>query len=130
MEDYQFIETTFVELINSLLSAGEIPGLYTPDEFESILSPLREESSQEGFRGTMVQYFAQSKCEIKPIKFNHRFLLGVKTNLHIVLVMDFTRPTFTVACQSNPGFFKECAVQWMEGWSERSMLKVKNISLF
>ncbi len=53
--------------------------------------------------------------------------LGVKTNLHIVLVMDFTRPTFTVACQSNPGFFKECAVQWLEGWSERSMLKVTNI---
>lgn len=43
--------------------------------------------------------------------------------------MDFTRPTFTVTCQSNPGFFKECAVQWMEGWSERSMLKVK-FSLF
>ncbi|CAF4964183.1 unnamed protein product, partial [Rotaria socialis] len=61
-------------------SAGEVPGLYTPDEVESILSPLREESSQEGFRGTMVQYFAQR----------------VKTNLHIALVMDFTRPTFTV----------------------------------
>jgi hypothetical protein len=44
--------------------------------------------------------------------------------------MDFTRPTFTIACQSNPGFFKECAVQWMEGWSERSMLKVKKNQLF
>ncbi|CAF0723119.1 unnamed protein product [Rotaria sordida] len=111
MEDYQFIESTFVELINSLLSAGEVPGLYTPDELESILSPLREESSQEGFRGTMVQYFAQR----------------VKTNLHIVLIMDFTRPTFTIACQSNPGFFKECSVQWMEGWSERSMLKIPSM---
>ncbi|CAF1020652.1 unnamed protein product, partial [Adineta ricciae] len=111
IEDYQFIESTFVELINSLLSAGEIPGLYAPDELESILSPLREESSQEGFRGTMVQYFAQR----------------VKTNLHIVLIMDFTRPTFTVACQSNPGFFKECAVQWLEGWSERSMLRIPSM---
>ena len=61
MEDYQFLEPTFVELINSLLSSGEVPGLYTPDELEAILSPLREESSQENFRGTMVQYFAQSK---------------------------------------------------------------------
>jgi hypothetical protein len=60
-----------------------------------------------------------------------RFIfLGVKTNLHIVLIMDFTRPTFTVACQSNPGFFKECAVQWIEGWSERSMLKVLKSFLF
>lgn len=61
MEDFQFVEGEFLELINSLLSAGEIPGLYAPDELESILSPLREESSQEGFRGTMVQYFAQRK---------------------------------------------------------------------
>lgn len=52
------------------------------------------------------------------------FFSGVKTNLHIVLVMDFTRPTFVSSCQSNPGFFKECSVQWLEGWSERSMLKV------
>jgi len=44
--------------------------------------------------------------------------------------MDFTRPTFTVACQSNPGFFKECSVQWMEGWSERSMLRVREKSFF
>ena len=36
MEDYQFIEPTFVELINSLLSAGEVPGLYTTDELEAI----------------------------------------------------------------------------------------------
>ncbi len=56
---------------------------------------------------------------------NEYFFLEIKTNLHIVLIMDFTRPTFTIACQSNPGFFKECSVQWMEGWSERSMLKVK-----
>lgn len=61
MEDHQFVDNTFVELINSLLSAGEVPGLYTPDELESILAPLREESLQDGFRGTMVQYFAQSK---------------------------------------------------------------------
>jgi dynein heavy chain 2, cytosolic len=63
MEDYQFVEDTFAELVNSLLSAGEVPGLYTPDEMDSLLSPLRDASSEEGFRGTMVQYFAQRKYE-------------------------------------------------------------------
>lgn len=128
LEDYQFIDPTFVESINSLLSAGEVPGLYTSDELEAILSPLREESSQDNFRGTMVQYFAQSLLNLNHIEldssYEHSFFEGVKTNLHIVLVMDFTRPTFTVACQSNPGFIKECSVQWIDGWSERSMLKV------
>lgn len=83
----------------------------------------------------MVQWFNISlkvnhhENAINRSTFDVVFSLGVKTNLHIVLVMDFTRPTFTVACQSNPGFFKECAVQWLEGWSERSMLKVSESSL-
>ena len=126
MEDYQFVDATFVELINSLLSSGEVPGLYSPDELEAILSPLREESSQESFRGSMVQYFAQrtSNIGMRQTIDLRISILGVKTNLHIVLVMDFTRATFTMTCQSNPGFFKECAVQWMDGWSEKSMMKV------
>jgi dynein heavy chain 2, cytosolic len=59
MEDYQFLEATFVEYINSLLSSGEVPGLYNADELDALISPLREISSDERFRGTMPQYCAQ-----------------------------------------------------------------------
>ena len=61
LEDYQFEGTNFLELINSLLSAGEIPGLYTSEELEPLLAPLRDQVSDVNFRGTVVQYFAQSK---------------------------------------------------------------------
>ena len=61
LEDHQFEGTDFLELINSLLSAGEIPGLYTPEELEPVLAPLRDEASDAGFRGTLAQYFASSK---------------------------------------------------------------------
>ena len=58
LEDYQFIEQTFLELINSLLSAGEVPGLYTPEELEPLLAPLRDMASEAGFRGTLANFFA------------------------------------------------------------------------
>lgn len=61
LEDHQFVESTFLELINSLLSAGEVPGLYTPEELEPLLLPLRDGASEEGFRGTLAQYFAARK---------------------------------------------------------------------
>ncbi len=61
LEDFQFLESTFLELINSLLAAGEIAGLYTPEELEPILAPLRDQVSEAGFRGTLAQYFASSK---------------------------------------------------------------------
>lgn len=60
LEDHQFVDPTFLELINSLLSAGEVPGLYSPEELEPLLTPLRDMASEAGFRGTLINFFAQS----------------------------------------------------------------------
>ncbi|XP_055895255.1 cytoplasmic dynein 2 heavy chain 1-like isoform X1 [Biomphalaria glabrata] len=108
LEDHQFVEPQFLELINSLLSAGEVPGLYSPEELEPLLSPLRDMASEVGFRGTMISFFSTR----------------VMTNLHIVLIMDNSNSNFILNCESNPAFYKQCAVQWMEGWCRDSMLKV------
>lgn len=61
VEDHQFVDPTFLELINSLLSAGEVPGLYSPEELEPLLAPLRDQASDVGYRGTLASYFAQRK---------------------------------------------------------------------
>ena len=61
LEDHHFIDPVFLELINSLLSAGEVPGLYSPEELEPLLGPLRDLMSEAGFRGTLINFFAQSK---------------------------------------------------------------------
>ncbi|XP_076467409.1 LOW QUALITY PROTEIN: cytoplasmic dynein 2 heavy chain 1-like [Babylonia areolata] len=108
LEDHQFVEPQFLELINSLLSAGEVPGLYTQEEIEPLLSPLKEMASDAGFRGSMVQFFASR----------------VMSNLHIVLIMDFSNTSFTLNCESNPALYKQCTVEWMQGWSRDSMVKV------
>ena len=68
LEDHQFVDPVFLELINSLLSAGEVPGLYSPEELEPLLSPLRDMASEAGFRGTIINFFAQSNHH--HIKFN------------------------------------------------------------
>jgi dynein heavy chain 2 len=60
LEDHQFVDNSFLELINSLLSAGEIPGLYNPEEIEPLVVPIREEALQENFKGTVLHYFAKS----------------------------------------------------------------------
>jgi len=52
--------------------------------------------------------------------------IGIMRNLHIVLVMDCSNTNFTLNCESNPAFFKRCAVQWMDCWSRVSMYKVRS----
>ena len=113
LEDHQFIDSSFLELINSLLSSGEIPGLYSPEELEPLLAPLRDTMSQEGFRGTLFAYFCAR----------------VKRNLHIVLVMDSSADSFTANCESNPALYTHCSFQSMEGWCRQSMLRIPRLFL-
>uniref|UniRef100_A0A3Q2VKF8 Cytoplasmic dynein 2 heavy chain 1 n=1 Tax=Haplochromis burtoni TaxID=8153 RepID=A0A3Q2VKF8_HAPBU len=113
LEDYQFVHPAFLEMVNSLLSSGEVPGLYTPEELEPLLSSLKDGASQDGFTGPLYNYFS------------HR----IQQNLHIVLIMDSSNSNFTINCESNPAFYRKCSVQWMEGWSESSMKKIPELLL-
>jgi dynein heavy chain 2 len=36
LEDHQLINPAFLELVNSLLSGGEVPGLFTPEELAKV----------------------------------------------------------------------------------------------
>ena len=38
VEDHHLLEPSFLEVINSLISAGEAPGLYTSEEIDPMLS--------------------------------------------------------------------------------------------
>jgi dynein heavy chain 2 len=35
-------------VVNSLLSSGEVPGLYTHEELEPLLAPLKEKAMEAG----------------------------------------------------------------------------------
>ncbi|XP_076002176.1 cytoplasmic dynein 2 heavy chain 1 isoform X2 [Genypterus blacodes] len=113
LEDYQFVHPAFLEMVNSLLSSGEVPGLYTPEELEPLLSTLKDAASQDGFTGPLYNYFSYR----------------IQHNLHIILVMDCSNSNFTINCESNPAFYRKCSVQWMEGWSESSMKKIPELLL-
>ena len=113
LEDHNLTSPQFLDMINSLLSSGEVPGLYTPEELEPLLTPLRQNASNEGFSGSLINYFAKT----------------VKKNLHVVVIMDVTNPGFVQHCESNPALYKECQVEWLEYWSEKTMIKLPQLFL-
>jgi len=43
IEDHQILQDEFLEYLNSLISAGEVPGLYTPQELEPIYTSLKDD---------------------------------------------------------------------------------------
>jgi dynein heavy chain 2 len=78
IEDHQILTSEFLELLNSLISAGEIPGLYSPEELEPLLAQLQEEMRNQYECRTLFEFFVSR----------------VKQYLSIVISLDNTHPNF------------------------------------
>jgi hypothetical protein len=52
MTDSQVAEEQFLVLINDLLASGEIPGLFTEDDVENIISSMRSQVKSLGMTDT------------------------------------------------------------------------------
>ncbi|KAJ3130163.1 Cytoplasmic dynein 2 heavy chain 1 [Nowakowskiella sp. JEL0407] len=107
VEDYQIaINASFLEYLNSLLSGGDIPGLYSQEEMDQVLSTsLKDSHSDVAFRGSLYEYF----------------ISRVRKHLHIILLLDCSGPNFILNCESNPALYSRCTINWMESWSLESM---------
>ena len=114
LEDWQLVREAMLEDVNSLLSAGEISGLYAASEMDGLLSPLKDEFVSRGF-GLRSVY--------------DLFVQRVRANLHIVLSMDPAHPAFHRRCESNPALYTRLAVVWMGSWSEAGLLAVPTMRL-
>ena len=113
IEDHQMQLSEVLESINSLLSSGEVPGLYKHEELGPLLEPLREEMQDVGGFRTPYEFFT------------HR----IRSNLHIAIAMDPTAPSFAINCESNPALYTRCAILWMGQWSRQSLQALPSMLL-
>lgn len=105
VEDFQVTSENILELINSLLSSGEVPGLFTNEELEPLLMPLKERFREEGGYRTLYDFF----------------VARVRKFLHIALSMDPTHPQFLYRCESNPALYIQCNIIWMGEYRTQSL---------
>ena len=80
IEDHQLVTPAILETVNSLLSSGEVPGLFTQLELDQIFGPLKDRMLAEG-------------TVMSPFDF---FTARVKAGLHIALSMDPSDPEWPV----------------------------------
>lgn len=114
VEDHQFTQPAMLEIINSVLSSGEVPGLYTHEELEPLLSPLKEEMMELGHYRTVYDFF----------------IARVQQYCHVILGMDSDNQEFAVRCESNPALFTRCSLVWMGEWSSQSMAQIPDLLCF
>ncbi|KAH0626110.1 hypothetical protein JD844_000881 [Phrynosoma platyrhinos] len=73
--DTQIADECFLEDINNILSSGEVPNLYKPDEFEEIQNNIIDAARKEGIQESQDSLFAY-------------LIERVRNNLHVVLCLS------------------------------------------
>ncbi|KAG6966238.1 hypothetical protein JG687_00004962 [Phytophthora cactorum] len=119
LEDHHFTQDAILELTNSLLSSGEVPGLYTHEEIEPQIAPLKE---------LMLESIGASGQEHIRTVYDF-FVSRVRQYVHVVLGMDARNPQFVLRCESNPALYTRCAIVWMGEWNSSSMARLPELLL-
>lgn len=105
LEDYQIVEPSFIEDINSLLSSNQVPGVFTQEEVEILLKDQAEE--------LRIENYGKSVWEC--------FLERVGKNLRVVLSLEPSNSQLSGYLTNNPALLKKCDIAWMREASSDSL---------
>ncbi|KAB0795300.1 hypothetical protein PPYR_12139 [Photinus pyralis] len=109
--DTQVMNEQFLEIINNMLSSGEVSNLYKPDEFEDIKNKLSGAATRAGIMPTTEAMY--------------NFLIErVRENLHIVLCMSPIGDAFRVRLRQYPSLVNCSTIDWFCDWPKEALLEV------
>ena len=103
--DTQVKEESYVEDVNGLLNAGEVPNLFPSDEKATICDAVRDKARDEGKEGdgsntTMFAYFV-TRC---------------REYLHLCLAFSPIGEAFRRRLRMFPSLINCCSIDWFQAW--------------
>ncbi|XP_013149055.1 PREDICTED: dynein heavy chain 2, axonemal [Papilio polytes] len=109
--DTQIVEESFTEIMNNLLSSGEITNLYKPDEFEDIKQALEKAMKHANIMQTTESVYL--------------FLVDrVRSNLRIVLCFSPIGEEFRNRIRQYPALINSTTTNWFLEWPREALLEV------
>lgn len=109
--DTQIINETFLEDINNILNAGEVPNLFPSDEMDRIINDTRPKAKELGR--------SEAKDAVQQL-----FIELVRDNLHIVLTMSPVGSALRVRMRMFPALVNCCTIDWFLPWPDEALLGV------
>lgn len=105
------MNTSRLELMNTLLANAEIPGLFEGDNFTSLMSACKERAQLQGDVLT---------SDDDTYKW---FRMQIVNNLHIVLTMSPPKDGLGTAAKTSPALINRCVLNWHNTWSEEALIQ-------
>jgi dynein heavy chain len=116
--DNEIKQETFLEYINSILSSGEVAGLFPKEDLDNIVNDLRDVAKRE-YPDTLGRDGSWDNM--------YRFFINrVRDKLHIVLCLSPVGEKFRTRALKFPGLISGCSVDWFFPWPEDALISVAN----
>lgn len=104
----------FLERMNALLAAGEVPGLFEGEDYISLISTAKE------------CFLKENKVLDSEEEVYKAFIKGVQRNLHVVFTMNPLSPDFSNRAASSPALYNRCVIDWFGDWTRNGLFQVAN----
>jgi len=109
--DQQIADERFLVYINDLLSSGQIPGLFPPEDVDDIINSMRPFVKRAGLQDTRENAW-------------NLFISQVKENLHVVLCFSPIGDPIKVRTRRFPALVNCVTIDWFQPWPEEALLSV------
>eukprot|EP00727_Mastigamoeba_balamuthi_P010917 m51a1_g6448 putative cytoplasmic dynein 1 heavy chain 1 (4576) ;mRNA; r:416422-430644 len=111
-DESNVLDSSFLERMNTLLAAGDVPGLFEGEEWGPLMHQCRDSASRAGLN-------LDTEEELY-----RYFITGVRRNLHVVFTMNPAGGDFHNRAATSPALFNRCVVDWFGEWSPRALFQV------
>ena len=113
LSDTQIQQESFLEDINNILNAGEVPNIFANDERQELFELIRQDYKSNGkqFDGTPTSMFKT-------------FVDRCRENLHVCLAMSPVGDAFRVRLRQFPSLVNCCTINWFKDWPDDALQMV------
>uniref|UniRef100_A0A0X3NP81 Dynein heavy chain 7, axonemal n=1 Tax=Schistocephalus solidus TaxID=70667 RepID=A0A0X3NP81_SCHSO len=118
--DTQVKQESFVEDLNNLLNAGEVPNLFPADEKQDICEKMRAIDRQRD---------RSKQTDGSPVALFNLFIQRTREQLHVVLAFSPIGGAFRVRLRMFPSLVNCCTIDWFQPWPEDALTAVATRSL-
>nr|XP_010946997.1 dynein axonemal heavy chain 7 isoform X1 [Camelus bactrianus]XP_045367940.1 dynein axonemal heavy chain 7 isoform X1 [Camelus bactrianus] len=113
--DTQIKKESFLEDVNNLLNAGEVPNLFALDEKQEICDKMRQLDRQRD---------KTKQTDGSPIALFNMFIDRCRNQLHVVLAMSPIGDAFRIRLRKFPALVNCCTIDWFQSWPEDALQAV------
>lgn len=111
--DTQIKQESFIEDVNNLLNAGDVPNLFNAEDRQAIVDKLLGEASE-----------SPSGSDGSALSVYNFFIERVKQNLHIVLCMSPIGDVFRSRLRQCASIVNCCTIDWFQAWPDDALQAV------